>query len=118
MIGSNHASYLALFVTLICLHYVEALTIYSTDGGLSTCSRNCRFTPICIGRLVNAEFNIHGRLKQLEIANGAIALARLNPNINLTPLIESELGEQIQILEWADWSIYSANSSNRYSDDQ
>lgn len=75
-------------------------------------------SPICIGRLANAESNIHGRLKQLEIVNGAIAPARLNPNINLTPLIESELGEQIKILEWAVWSIYSANSFNRYSDDQ
>ena len=59
----------------------------------------------------NAKSNLHGQLKQLEIADGAIAPVRLDPNVNLTPLIESEFGGQIQILEWASWSNRKARDA-------
>ena len=71
--GSNHASSLALVVILICLHSAEALTIYRIGGAsLPTpeIAAPHRFAQVDWS---NAESNLYGQLKQLEIADGAIA---------------------------------------------
>ena len=51
----------------------------------------------------DADPNLHGAFDQLAVDNGSVAPQRLDPDVNLTPLIDSELGGEIRILQWAGW---------------
>ncbi len=72
-----------------------------------------------------ADPDLHGTLDQLEIANGSVAPKRLDPDINLTPLIESDFGGEILVLEWAGWknretedeAVFDGNPETAYLGD-
>lgn len=99
----KHSVSFAILLVFIFLQPSIALTIYRI-GGTSLPAPNIAVSHEFVQLdWASVEPNLHGRLIQLEVADGSIAPVRLNPNVNLTPLIESELGGKIQILEWAGW---------------
>ena len=99
----KHSVSFAIPLVCVVLQSANALTIYRIGGA----SLPAPDIPVAYEFVqvdwVSADPTLHGQLRQLEVANGSIAPVRLNPNVNLTPLIESEFGGQIQILEWAGW---------------
>ena len=107
----KHVLSFAILLIFIALQSANALTIYRIGGA----SLPAPDIPVSHDFVqldwVSAKPNLHGQLSQLEVAKGSIAPVRLNPNVNLTPLIESEFGGQIQILEWAGWSYRKARDT-------
>ncbi len=99
----KHSVSFAILLVFILLQSANGLTIYRI-GGTSLPAPDIPVSHEFVQLdWVSVEPTLHGELRQLDVANGSIAPVRLNPNVNLTPLIESEFGGQIQILEWAGW---------------
>ena len=101
----NHARRLLLALAAWCgvASTAHALTIYRIGGaGLDPPNLDAPHEFLQLD-WEDADPASHGALDQLQVAGGSVAPMRLDPTVNLTPLIESEFGGKISILEWAGW---------------
>ena len=112
-------------VLLSWLQAADALTMYRIGGAgqpAPELDAAYEFVQLNWG---DSDPNIHGVLDQLAVDSGSIAPLQLDPTVNLTPLIYSELGGAIKILQWAGWkqretedlAAFDGNSETAYLGD-
>ena len=99
------ARHLTLVAVLACwwLQAADALIIYRIGGAdLPAPELGAPYEFVQLDWAA-VDANLHGAFEQLALDSGSVAPQRLDPDVNLTPLIDSELGGEIRILQWAGW---------------
>ncbi|MDE0963425.1 MAG: hypothetical protein OSB73_09870 [Candidatus Latescibacteria bacterium] len=99
--------YLTLPLLFACswLQAADALIIYRIGGAnLPAPALDAPYEFVQLD-WADTDPNLHGTLDQLAVDNGSVAPLQLDPDVNLTPLIDNELGGQIRILQWAGWKM-------------
>ncbi len=125
MARSEIARLLVAIGLVLCIQHSDALTIYRIGGAERPAPEIAAPYEFIQLDWADADPNVHGVLDQLTVDGGSIQPKRLDPDINLTPLIESELGGEILILEWAGWKnrededavIFDGNPETAYLGD-
>ena len=73
---------------VLCIQHSDALTIYRIGGAERPAPEIAAPYEFIQLDWADADPNVHGVLDQLTVDGGSIQPKRLDPDINLTPLIE------------------------------